>query len=662
MITGVFLRHYKNYGNLNFIPICDDSDNMFSIYIGNNGVGKSAILESIDVFFNNREWNFTIGMKKSEAFVCPLFLISKSEVTSSCKKNIEIVSNYFWGEQCEINVHTRTNKALIEFIEYRNRLKHRYENTHYLIMIGVSYNSGREAFFGSSFNNDVLELLGSVHEDAQKAANQIRDIIIEKYSYIYIPVEASPSELLKLQNNTMQKLLNKDVLQEIERILKKKEDGKTDSTIVSRINRNLDTFIKEVNSVISSIDVNYSFAPSIESGNKKSLTAKDIRDKIIEAYFPLRSLKVRNKRVESLSSGEQRRAVIDVAYSTLLANKNRKTEKKIILAVDEPESSMHISNCFNQFLRLEELTQGEIHKQVLITTHWYGFLPITQHGNMHHLMLDSESDQTKVRSFNLRNVLENRRYFPDDVELKSLFDLASSLITYMRYNPENKWIICEGSDDVLYLRSMLEKYDSINILPVGGCGNVVKLFQMLFGFVTENTGTEDINAKALFLIDTDGKQIKVAEPFKFGQDKRIIILRRLQIDNGEIKLINPMSYDIYNQTEMEDCLDPQLYYQALSTVIKESKNTKAKLALKKMEFLSDAKTSMLRGDDSCICPKDIKNLKDKKIIIEFAEDSDNKYRIASKYAELNEGNKVQHALAKRIIEILNLDGGSEEND
>lgn len=83
MIAAILIRNYKNYANLNFIPIANDIENMF---IGNNGVGKSAVLEAIDLFFNNRTWNVTQGTKKTEAYVCPLFLVPKSSVSSSKKQ------------------------------------------------------------------------------------------------------------------------------------------------------------------------------------------------------------------------------------------------------------------------------------------------------------------------------------------------------------------------------------------------------------------------------------------------------------------------------------------------------------------------------------------------------------------------------------------------
>ena len=48
-IAAVLIRHYKNYDNVKFVPICDNPNYRYSVYVGNNGVGKSAILEALDV-------------------------------------------------------------------------------------------------------------------------------------------------------------------------------------------------------------------------------------------------------------------------------------------------------------------------------------------------------------------------------------------------------------------------------------------------------------------------------------------------------------------------------------------------------------------------------------------------------------------------------------
>jgi len=48
----------------------------YTVYVGNNGVGKSGILESLDVVLNNREWNTTSGAKINITATIIVFLLS----------------------------------------------------------------------------------------------------------------------------------------------------------------------------------------------------------------------------------------------------------------------------------------------------------------------------------------------------------------------------------------------------------------------------------------------------------------------------------------------------------------------------------------------------------------------------------------------------------
>lgn len=127
---------------------------------------------------------------------------------------------------------------------------------------------------------------------------------------------------------------------------------------------------------------------------------------------------------------------------------------------------------------------AELYKEIYHKD-WYGYLPIAQNGLMHYLMLDG--GQTKIKYFSLFNLMEDRKNYPDDVELKSMFDLASSLVSFMRRESSYKWIFCEGGDDKKYLQVMLEGYKNVFIIPLGGCGNVIKLYQILHGFMSEKS-------------------------------------------------------------------------------------------------------------------------------------------------------------------------------
>lgn len=643
MITALLLRNYKNYNNMHFVQVCNNINEKYSVYVGNNGVGKSAILESLDVILNEREWNCTKNSKREDSFICPIYLIKKAEED---KDNVlEAVSDYFWNVNENANANIRNNNALQEFIKFKDNLKKLYRDSHYFIMIGGTYDCPKSAYF-ATFNHDILNKimseLNKTKEDSQKELDNVRKKIEHLYRYLYIPVEESPSELLKLQNNTMQYLLNKNILEEIEKLLEEKGRGK--ASIVQRINESLDNFINEVNEVITNVDGSYSFTG--EARKKGKITTKDMREKILEAYFPRKTLKVNGHNVENLSSGEQRKSIIDVAYSIIVANDEKETEREIIFAIDEPESSMHISNCYSQFKRLDEIAI-EYGKQVLLTTHWYGFLPIIYKGNMHHIINDSE--KVKVNSFSLSNIMEERRNFPDVIELKSFFDLASSIITYIRTKPNDIWIICEGKDDKKYLECILTDEKNINILPVGGCGNVSKLHEMIYSVLKENN--ENKTCKVLFLIDSDKKAKNYYQSKGWKEKDKYMKFRRLQVEDGTVKLYDPTTQNTYSQTEIEDCLDGNTFFKALTAAINSNDDSDLKEKINVVEVKENAKYSMLRGDDTIL--KNFSDLETKKKIIEFAESEKGKELIVKYYVEIFNGleSKPEHALKEQILSL-----------
>lgn len=133
-------------------------------------------------------------------------------------------------------------------------------------------------------------------------------------------------------------------------------------------------------------------------------------------------------------------------------------------------------------------------------------------------------------------------------------------------------------------------------------------------------------------------------------------MRRLQIDKGEIKLLDPCKPNIYNQTEIEDCLNPRCYYEAVMEGIRSYGNGKLKSLAKKYSFVEESTVSVLRGDDSCIQATDCKVISQKHQIIDFAENSENKYNIAKLYIQMCETttDNVEHKLKDCIIDLLDI--------
>jgi predicted ATP-dependent endonuclease of OLD family len=86
LVAGLLIRHYGVYKNINYIPLSDGES--FTSLIGENGVGKSSVLDALDKYFNHKDSKDWIINKQALAeggistndktpFISPVFLISK---------------------------------------------------------------------------------------------------------------------------------------------------------------------------------------------------------------------------------------------------------------------------------------------------------------------------------------------------------------------------------------------------------------------------------------------------------------------------------------------------------------------------------------------------------------------------------------------------------
>ena len=80
MILATILRNYKCYKGINIIPFSNGNIDCMNIIIGNNGVGKSAILEGLNSLFNETHWIVNNESKKDEVYVGAVMLVEKDRV------------------------------------------------------------------------------------------------------------------------------------------------------------------------------------------------------------------------------------------------------------------------------------------------------------------------------------------------------------------------------------------------------------------------------------------------------------------------------------------------------------------------------------------------------------------------------------------------------
>lgn len=611
MLVGVFLRHFKIYKGARYIPFGLDELENFNLFIGQNGAGKSSILESLDCFFNNSEFIVHFSEKKSEAFVAPAFLIKKDELNKFDKqvqRIIPIISDLFFNLD---QTKSSNYNAYSGFFEQRNNLL-KYRDTHYFITYAFFPYPERDSnsiFF--TFDNFIKKGIRESQilkdeKEQNKVLTTLKNDLIKNYSFQYIPVETSLNDFLRLESKGMQELMSENVKKRIEKTLTSKLQIKADSTantgrtvnrsILDLLNADLEKFVGEVQETIKQIDNDYSFAREYKS--KSNLTANHLTDIIIETFFDKRRLKIDKKPIEHLSAGERKKALIDIAYAFL--TQERDTTQNIILAIDEPEASLHISMCYGQFSRLHELAKN-YNVQMLISTHWYGALPILDKGNLYHI--HEKNHAVNINQYSFKNYFQENGSHPDDIHFKSFFDLVSSIVSSLRLHNKS-WLIVEGEEDKKYILNYLDedKKKDLIVLPVGGCGIVLNLYNYLYAPLSQKSEIKEINGKVVCLVDTDFNALPLEDNFSSETKKKDLVIRRLQIEGDEVNLCRLENLN-RSPTEIEESLNAKTFYTALSRVIEIFGDDHIKLIFSNFKFDDSKKFSFIKGDNSIIYPK-----------------------------------------------------------
>lgn len=613
MIAGLFLRNYKIYSGINFIPLLEKNSDKLNLFIGNNGAGKSSVLEAIDTFFNGREFIIHQGARRKNSSVAVTFLIKKDKLFSDTSSDEYIfansVSQSIWS--LDFSSLYASTPVLERFIELRTKLLEKYSQEDYFLFVFSGNPNDRDTFQGT-IKTKVIENIKSelkiddsnIKSNHFSLCNKIKDF----YRYLYIPVETSVDEFLRIEERGIQSLSDKELKSEIKKILNKtlelpglgtQRQTIRNVSIINYINEKIQNYVDDLESSIEIIDSDYHFN---KEQRVKRVNVKDFAEVIIDVYFSKRRLQKDGKEIKDLSAGERKKALIDIIYAFIFQNKE--TEHEIVIAIDEPETSLHISMCYEQYERIEEIA-NKFNTQLLVTTHWYGGLPILNDGRLYHVKKNKENN-VDLEIFHLANYFEERGSHPNDINLKSFYDLTSSIISAIRSKPTN-WLIVEGYTDKNYLEHYLPKHLDVKILPVGGCPIVKKIYEYLFLPINANEEAKDIKGKVFCLVDTDSRGISLE--VKSETKNKKLCIRRLQIDehnNNKVKLVR-IDDNLNTETEFEEILFPKRFYNALKIVVEnnsseipDSNQETIKEIFDCYEFRENSNFSFIKGTNSIL--------------------------------------------------------------
>lgn len=622
MIIGIFLRHIKTYKGINFIPISDSSS--FCGLVGENGIGKSTILESLDTFFHHEEWNINIEhVAKTNAnmpYIMPIFLIEKKKIRLSPEEiiyvdkfdkalrsndpselpsvsrdigikafehiqktisNLDDPNNYYFITLGLNKDYTRTfglfkNTITTHFII--NDLQHDKSSKEKLVIDDKLLNSSTENIQIPDLDDEdsIFDESDDIEqeEDFENETNtnldfkilnspifkRIFDKITSLYNYIYIPKELTAEEFTKLHNREFEVLMGKTLNQTLEGFIGK--------SLVDNINSKLDNLISTINQ-----DLNF-YTYKTPQTRQQKLRKTDIYKLITDAYFGIRQIHQdfdgKPIPITKLSSGEKQKAILNIASILLEKNHLQNKDKYIIFAFDEPESSLHISACFDVFQQLHKTST--FCNQLIFTTHWYGFLPsvidgctviISKDKKREHLFDFVNLYKYREETKQLRKKSNRDQQFPSSIRLKSINDLVQSIICgSMSDNPFN-WIICEGSSEKIILSYFLKNLidnNNLRILPVGGREEVRQLYNHLS--IAFKDFDDEICGKVFLLCDTDS--ITSTQLLNDAQHKKLMFRRFINNStSGSTQLVHINDKTACEPTELEDTLNSKTFIKTL---------------------------------------------------------------------------------------------------
>ncbi len=586
MIIGILLSNFKNYKDPTYIPLSNGEH--FCGLVGKNGIGKSSILEALDCFFNNKPFKWNIQRDSElpkDNYITPLFLIEKdTDIYSKdedIRQRLNSLSEAIWDLSLEDNITAEVyNEKYVDALREIGRILSNLRedisrDTYWLLPIGedLERNISLGIFTDKIFLQSLSDSITSGGPSWNKALNElltpVKEQIKNKFQYIYIPKDVEAERLIQFETEEIQALLGERLEKIIEEAIPKQK--------IAEISQDLKNFIDELS---DSID-GYSF---LVPGNKQTtINANKIYSLIADSFFSVRELHKETADsgslpLSDLSSGEKRQAIIKL-ISNIISNYREGETKNLILAIDEPESSLHVAACFDQF---EILFNTSLNcRQLIFTSHWYGFIPAIQKGNITNI-ISQDNSQVKQQAFlfNIERYREELRIegalystetheqFPIDILLKSSNDFTQAIFLSVTNTAMYNWIICEGSTDKIYLehylKDIIEKC-KIRIVPVASAKEVKNMYNrlaVLFEELTDSRFRGVLKGKVYLMTDTDESFVDFET--KDGLEKHLLCRRIVNYkDTTDTMLVRIKDALKSPNTDIEDALNGRLYHKVL---------------------------------------------------------------------------------------------------
>lgn len=497
-------RSYKEEFSINF-------ENL-TAFIGKNDVGKSTILEALEIFFNNK----CVACENED--LCVSHNENDNEIDITCifsnlPKEIVLDSSAKTSLKDE---YLLNNENLLEIKKTFKCTGAKPKVSTYIICNHPS---------NENCNDLLLLKLSTLKKKAKELEIDEKAYIATTSSSIRKAIWNSTENLsLKIQQLPIDKEGAKEIYSSLEPFLpmfalfqSDRSSSDSDKEISNPMSIAISKALKELETEITRIKTEVQ-KRALETANKTLEKLKEMNSSLADSLLPefksepkfdsLFKLTIKSDDGISINKrGSGVRRLILLNFFRAEAERQLNTNKKnnVIYAFEEPETSQHPSHqliLIKAFLKLSEKPNC----QIILTTHTPALCELIPLESLR--LVKNESGINKVLS-------------KDDSIYKEISTNLGILPEFIS-NSSKKIVLVEGKDDVLFfkhLNSELKKageitktFDELNIavVPTGGCDNlkywITKELVQKFGlpwaiFIDSDKTKEDDNTKNMKLVE-----------------------------------------------------------------------------------------------------------------------------------------------------------------
>lgn len=493
-LKSLYLKNFRTYQNINI-----DFDEDLNIIIGKNDIGKSTILEALDIFFGQetikidiKDYNINAS-QNGEIIIGAKFKIDDNfELIIDATNKTTLKNEYLLKNNKCLEIYKKWVVNKDKLLKEKIYLKANYPQCFKIPLVNLKINALRselEKIKNEIENYDII--------DKTKSA-EIRKAL---YKY-YIDNKNTNFSLTDID---LQKEEGKNIWSSLKKELplyflfqsdreNKDSDGDIQNPLKSATKQAISELENDLEKLKETVETKLK-----EIGNE---TINKMQDMDLEIAKDLKPV-VRNKSWDSLfsftlesdngiplnkrGSGFRRMVLLNYFRAEAERKANQKNNKNIIYAIEEPETSQHPNHqklLINSLIKLSK----KDNYQIFLTTHTP---EIAKMANKEQLIyIEKNSNKTSI--------------ITDEIKFEKISKTLGILPFY-----KNKVVVCvEGELDINFLRNINNKIEDfkkiidleqIDIIPLNGSN---------LKYWVQRNYLKNSNIIEIHIYDSDKKSVK----------------------------------------------------------------------------------------------------------------------------------------------------------